>query len=418
MFQHFHKIFSKILFLFFSTLLFLALTTLQALGETTTYPSGNGAVLDSEGVIFPITENLKYGKIVTTPCANEIVHNGITHLDQVDVVLDAGHGGPETGAVGANGLVERDLNLVIALLTEKELKKLGYSVALTRRTDLHMSIRQRTTIANALSPRAFVSIHHNGGAVRRSETPGTETFYQIGSSESKRLAGLLFEEISEALTDYWVPWVATVHQGASSRLKAKNVDAYGILRYTPDIPAVISEAVYLSNPPEAELMALPEVQIKEAQALARGIDRFLTSNDPGSGFKSPFIDGVMTGTGTGKGCVDPEYGTITKVAVGYSVEEYLSLVAAARQQKMTVEELQVFGVHALELFRLNAKPTSTSSEKINPPEVSGVMVEIANWSPSEQVALYRIANAYDMTPAEAQKLGAIVMVFLTGLMNQ
>ncbi|MDC0234225.1 N-acetylmuramoyl-L-alanine amidase [Acidimicrobiia bacterium] len=61
-----------------------------------------------------------------------------------------------------------------------------------------MPIRQRTAIANALSPKVFVSIHHNGGAVRRSEVPGTETFHQINNSESQRLAGLLFEEVFES----------------------------------------------------------------------------------------------------------------------------------------------------------------------------------------------------------------------------
>jgi len=163
---------------------------------------GKGVLVDGNGVIFPIVEELPGGRIVTTPCAVEIVYEEGRYLDQVDVVLDAGHGGPETGSVGANGLVERDLNLVVALLAEQKLKALGHSVELTRRNDLHMPIRQRAAIANALSPRAFVSIHHNGGALRRSNDPGAETFHQVDSAESRRLAGLLFEEINAAFEDY------------------------------------------------------------------------------------------------------------------------------------------------------------------------------------------------------------------------
>ena len=156
-----------------------------------------GAVVENN-LIFPIVQNTELGRIVTTPCNTEIIHNGKQLLESVDILLDPGHGGPETGSVGSNGLVERDLNLIVALLVEKELLSLGYTVALTRTTDLHMPIRQRTAIANALSPKVFVSIHHNGGAVRRSEVPGTETFHQINNSESQRLAGLLFEEVFES----------------------------------------------------------------------------------------------------------------------------------------------------------------------------------------------------------------------------
>ncbi|MFL3011944.1 MAG: N-acetylmuramoyl-L-alanine amidase, partial [Acidimicrobiales bacterium] len=90
-----------------------------------------GAILEN-GIIFPIVENTDLGKIVTTPCNTEIVHNGEEFLETIDVVIDPGHGGPETGSVGANGLVERDLNLIVALLVEKELLSLGYTVVLTR----------------------------------------------------------------------------------------------------------------------------------------------------------------------------------------------------------------------------------------------------------------------------------------------
>ena len=386
------------------------LPAVSAAGST----SSLGALVEN-GVIFPIVEDTEWGKIVTTPCNTEIIHNGGEFLETVDVVIDPGHGGPETGSVGANGLVERDLNLIVALLVEKELLSLGYTVALTRRTDLHMPIRQRTAIANSLSPKAFVSIHHNGGAQRRSDVPGTETFHQVNSSESKRLAGLLFEEIFESFKNYWVPWVNTVHNGASSRLSEPGRDAYGILRDTPDIPTAIAEAVYLSNPPEAELLILPEVQQVEAEAITRAIHRFISSSDPGSGFKPSFIDGVMTGTGSARGCVDSKHGEDLTVTVAYDNEEFESLTSAAKKAGMSIEEFQLFGVHALDLFlKLDSDETS-SKEKIQTPTVSGSNVSNVSWPAESQPALARVGRAYGFTSSEVQKLGATLMVFLTSL---
>ncbi len=268
---------------------------------------------------------------------------------------------------------------------------------------------------NALSPRAFVSIHHNGGALRRSNKPGTETFHQVHNTESRRLAGLLYEEISAAFESYWVPWVATVHRGASARLKGPGLDAYGVLRYTPGVPAAISEASYLSNPAEAQLLALPEVQENEAQALARAIDRFLTTDSPGSGFRPAFIDGVMTGTGTGKGCLYPDHGSPSEVLVAYTTKEYDALTDAAARQGRTVRDLQIFGVHALDFLRQNNGGDVTPLSEDSAPDVRGSMVEVTEWTPTERVALARVANAYGLSPAQAQKLGAVLMVFLTGL---
>ncbi len=405
------KLFSRYLISTLSIVFSFSLVSTVSAGGST---SSLGAIVEN-GVIFPIVENTELGKIVTTPCNTEIVHTGGEFLEAVDVVLDPGHGGPETGSVGANGLVERDLNLIVALLVEKELLSLGYTVALTRRTDLHMPIRQRTAIANSLSPKAFVSIHHNGGAQRRSDVPGTEIFHQIDSSESKRLAGLLFEEIFESFNNYWVPWVGTVHNGASSRLSEPGRDAYGILRNTPNVPTAIAEAAYLSNPPEAELLILPEVQQVEAEAITRAIHRFISTTDPGSGFKPSFIDGVMTGTGSARGCVDSKYGEDLTITVAYSNEEFESLTSAAKKADMSIEEFQMFGVHALDLFLKLDSDNTSSEEEIPTPTVSGSNVSNVRWPAESQPALSRVGRAYGFSSSEVQKLGATLMVFLTSL---
>ena len=72
------------------------------------------------------------------------------------------------------------------------------------------------------------------------------------------------------------------------------------------MPAVISEALFISNPPEAALLARADVQQAEADALARAVARFLTTDDPGSGFVEAYPRREAAGPGGGNtGCVDP-----------------------------------------------------------------------------------------------------------------
>ena len=378
----------------------------------------DGAVLGPDEVILPVLARLPGGTIVSSTCGNQIVYDGGSPYGPVDVVLDPGHGGPESGSVGSNGLIERDLNLMVAFHAQLALEDLGYTVALTRRRDLHMPIRQRTAIANALDPKAFVSIHHNGGAVRRSDTPGTETFHQVDDPESTRLAGILFEEVQSIFAPFWIPWVDTVHQGASTRLREPRAETYGILRMTPDLTSVIVEGLYLSNPPEAQLLALPQVQEMEGRAIAAGIHRFLTTSDPGSGFRPEFFDPHTTGTGTARGCVDAQLSPPVGITTGFTAEEHADLVAAARTWGVSTDHLLRFGVHALRF--LAGLPGATPITPLGVdarPYAYGPITETAEWDQADHAVLLQMADAYGITRTEAQKLGTTLMVFLAGLVG-
>ena len=293
---------------------------------------------------------------------------------------------------------------------------MGHTVALTRRRDLHMPIRQRTAIARALDPRAFVSIHHNGGAVKRSEMPGTEVFHQIDVPESQRLAGLLFEEVQAVFTGYWVPWVSTYHQGVSARLREQRTDTYGVLRMTRGIPSAIVEGLYLSNPPEAQLLALPEIQQAEGKAIATAIDRFLTTEDPGSGFKAEFYDPHTTGTGTARGCEDITYTEPVEITTGFTAAEHADLLATARSMGRSVDWLIRFGVYTLKfLGDLPGAATVVPLAEEDRPDAYGPVTESVTWDQAEQVVLVRMAEAYGLTRTEVQKLATSLMVFLASL---
>ena len=133
----------------------------------------------------------------------------------------------------------------------------------------------------------FVSIHHNADPDEQRSTPGAETYFQLASPESKRAAGLVYEELVAAFGGYDIQWVSDRDAGAKFRPTTDGTDYYGILRRSAGVPAVLSEAAFISNPAEEALLADPAFQQVEAAALTKAIVRFVTTDDPGSGYVDP-----------------------------------------------------------------------------------------------------------------------------------
>lgn len=267
-------------------------------------------VVSPSGIVLPVIGKEGDGVLVSTPCGKTASLKKGTPANGV-VVLDAGHGGVEPGAVGPAGLTEKALNLNVTSHAAKALAAAGYEVVQTRLGDYRVTLEARAKIVSALKPRAFVSIHHNAEPDGpRPEGPGAETYYQtVGSSaaESKRLAGIVYEEVVRALSQYQgIAWVADRDAGAKYRKNASGDDYYGILRRTQGTPATLAELGFISNPPEETLYAKPEVQQVEGEAVARGIVRFLTTKDAGGGFVEPYPRETPAGGGGGaSNCVDP-----------------------------------------------------------------------------------------------------------------
>lgn len=261
------------------------------------------------GVVVPIVSTLTDSYSILTPCGNRARVTWGTPISSADVVLDPGHGGSvETGAVGINGLTEKALNLELAKRTARILESRGISVVLTRTADYRIPLATRAEIANVLEAQAIISIHHNAPNANSSATPGTEVFIQDGVPESARLGGLLQEEIVAALDQFDLVWSIASDAGAIVVLNDSDDDAYGMIR-RPEMPAVLAELGYLSNPQEEALFATEEYQDVAATALADGIDRWLNSDDSGSGFRDEprrFTPGG--GTGGSDGCEDPDLG--------------------------------------------------------------------------------------------------------------
>ncbi len=285
-------------------------TTTESTTTTTTQPkfiwpavdeSGPGVFVSPNGIVLPVVGD----GVAHSPCNNKVTPVG-TPILGTNVVIDPGHGGKEPGAVGPTGLVEKDVNLDISLDVQRLLEAEGANVVLTHPSDYYSTIQNRAEIAVALHPQVFISIHHNAEPDGPSNGPGDEIYYQIANPDSKRLAGLLWEEITAALTPYDIGWVADTDHGAKYRPSASGGDYYGILRRGAGITTVLSEAAFISNPPEEQLLRDPAFKHAEAVAITKAITRFLATPDPGSGFVEPYPRTEPAGGGGGpEGCADP-----------------------------------------------------------------------------------------------------------------
>ena len=263
------------------------------------------AITTKDGVTLPVVDRQVDAYTVALPCGGTALAHGAP-TPPITVVLDPGHGGRESGAVASSGLAEKTVNLAVALQAQKALQQAGISTVLTHVGDYGMTLDARSQLAMALKPKVFVSIHHNAEPDGPWPKPGSETYYQIAYPDSKRLAGLLYEEIVTALSQYNISWVADTDAGAKYRTGSTGNDYYAVLRQTHGVIAALAELAFVSNPPEADLVAQPQVQQVEGQAVAKAIIRYLTTKDPGSGFTIPYPRATPAGGGGGpSGCFNP-----------------------------------------------------------------------------------------------------------------
>jgi len=267
--------------------------------------SGAGAAL-LEGLVLPITGGEQGAWTVLTPCANTATVDGEL-LPGAHVVIDPGHGGRETGAIGPSGVVEAELNLDVALKAKALLEEEGATVGLTRNDDTRVTLETRAAIAQALDPLLFISIHHNGGPTRTADRPGVQVYHQHQTPESARFAGVLFEQLQEAMAHFSDTWSGGNATGVRSRLGEDGGDYYGVLRGSEGVPAVLAEALYMSDEPEASLLLRDDVRQAEAQAITDAVVAWIQSPYAGGGYLPPLQATESAGGGGGSaGCEDPE----------------------------------------------------------------------------------------------------------------
>lgn len=186
-----------------------------------------------------------------------------TMYDRI-VVLDAGHGGWDTGTPSYDGkFLEKDINLQVLLYLEELLRAEDIKVYTTRTTDRNVGHSERIMLANSLCADFFVSIHCNN-AYQNAEAHGTEVLYtqyqnaQDGMN-SKQFAEICLEELSAAL------------QLTNRGLFARG-DSLTVLQKA-EVPAALVELAFMSNPGDMEVLKTQEAQKAAAEALYKAIMR-------------------------------------------------------------------------------------------------------------------------------------------------
>lgn len=206
----------------------------------------------------------KSGTALAQPVsASQMEGNGLTAAAVameplgITVVLDAGHGGTQPGCV-IGGLEEKEIAMSIIQRLKTKLEGMGFDVVLTRGTDVNVGLSERAQIANQAGGDCFVSIHCNSYV--DDSISGLECYY-YRSEEGEQLA----EAISTA---------TKAGQIATRESKEGN---FQVLREA-DMPAVLIEAGYMTNPAELELLASEDHQQDLADAIADGIWAMLGEN--------------------------------------------------------------------------------------------------------------------------------------------
>lgn len=185
------------------------------------------------------------------------------------VILDAGHGGFDGGAVASDGTVEKDINLNITLMVAKFLKQNGFTVIMTRENDVSTDdvetdkiatrkksdLKNRLNLMNDYKDAVFVSVHLN--KFTTSAASGSQVFYS--KSEKSKLLG---ECIQKSIVSHIQPENTRVNKQATSST---------YLLYNATIPTVLVECGFLSNKVELEKLKTKDYQNKMAFCIYCGI---------------------------------------------------------------------------------------------------------------------------------------------------
>jgi N-acetylmuramoyl-L-alanine amidase len=216
------------------------------------------------------------------------------------VVVDPGHGGKDTGAIGPRGVREKDLALAIGRRVAARLKSLGFEVVMTRTRDVFVSLDERTRLANEAHADLFVSIHCN--AARRRKLEGVETWTLNVSSDryAARLAAFENAEADRTVSDLRLILadLATKANASDARDLAQSVQSslvrtlrgrvgpvrdHGVkqaLFYVllgTRMPSILVETGFISNPAEERRLRSARFQEGTAEAIARGVKDYVES---------------------------------------------------------------------------------------------------------------------------------------------
>ncbi len=219
------------------------------------------------------------------------------------IVLDPGHGGKDPGAIGAYGKIyEKNITLAMGKELKSQLEKKGYTVYLTRSTDIFIPLRQRVKIAQKYKADLFMSLHADSAPNRNakglsiytlSETASDKEAAALAERENKVdiIGGVDFSENSKEINDILISLSQTDCRNKSSKFASYMVSemkksvkivsdthrfaGFAVLK-APDIPSALLEMGYLSNKGEEALLKQSDYRKKLATSAAKAIDKYFS----------------------------------------------------------------------------------------------------------------------------------------------
>lgn len=257
--------------------------------------------LNSSKITIDFNNKTVKQKVPVDKVANFLTFNPRNKI----IVLDPGHGGKDSGAIGYKNRYEKTAVLRIALKCYSELKKRGYQVYMTRNKDYFVKLRSRTTFANNKHADLFISVHANA-APRKSKylsSKGLETFFlsPARSDRSKHVAALENSADMEDM-DYYSKntflnlinrekivqankMALDVQQGILRSVREKFDIIDGGVRKAPfwvlvgaQMPAILIETGYITNPTEGTRLFNFQYETLMAKGIADGVDSYFLKN--------------------------------------------------------------------------------------------------------------------------------------------
>ena len=249
---------------------------------------------------------------VTEPSTDKGIENSPLHHEEnvnekFTIVVDAGHGGVDPGAIGRNGFYEKTVALAAAKELKKALEKFGsYRVVLTRDTDIYLPLKQRVAIARQVAGDLFVSIHadsiknqdiRGGHVYTLSEKASDKAAQALAEKENQSdvIAGFDLEEHPADVSSILVSLAQRETNNSSAKAANSIVDewktrgltllrkphrqaGFAVLK-APDIPSVLVELGFLSNKEEAYMLSNASTRLPLIEALAQSLHNYIQTTE-------------------------------------------------------------------------------------------------------------------------------------------
>lgn len=219
-------------------------------------------------IVMLICAAIVFAKLLFSP---EGIRSAINENNRFTLVIDAGHGGIDGGAIAESGAKESDINLAIALKTEALAHFLGIDTVMTRTTDTdnsgdgeyseHDNLVRRAELANSTDNAVLISIHQN--KFSSAVVSGAEVMYS--DNDSSKALGLITQDNLVSLLD------------TSNRRVARPAPKELLLTSSVNCPTILVECGFMSNVHEAQKLASDTYQLKIAAILAGSYVQYLNN---------------------------------------------------------------------------------------------------------------------------------------------